>query len=103
MGKGRIFGTIALVASVITAAAWSGCGNSNDQGISFRSLGFFMDGTGTAGDQGRCGQAGKDVAELNEDELEEAAHAADVAAGEDGLEEPDEIGRLVQLLGERAS
>lgn len=54
MGKGRIFGSIALLASIVVAASWSGCGSSNDQGVSFRALGFFADGTGTAGDAGRC-------------------------------------------------
>ena len=54
MGKGRIFGSIALLASIIVAASWSGCGSSNDQGISFRSLGYFLDSTGTAGQTGTC-------------------------------------------------
>ena len=54
MGKGRIFGSIALVVSLVAAASWSGCGNSNDQGISFRALGFFFDNTGTSGQSGTC-------------------------------------------------
>lgn len=54
MGKGRIFGSIAVVSSIAVLAMWSGCGTSNDQGISFRSLGFFADGEGDAGDAGRC-------------------------------------------------
>jgi hypothetical protein len=54
MGKGRIFGSIALLLCIVAAAIWSGCGNSNDQGISFRSLGFFEDGDGTTGESGRC-------------------------------------------------
>lgn len=56
MGKGRIFGSVATIALAAVAASWSGCGNSNDQGISFRSLGFFMTGTGNPpeGDAGRC-------------------------------------------------
>jgi len=52
MGKGRIFGSIAAL--VICAVTWNACGNSNDQGISFRALGFFSDATGTNGDAGRC-------------------------------------------------
>lgn len=54
MGKGRIFGSVATLALALVAASWSGCGSSNDQGISFRSLGFFTDGTGAGGDAGRC-------------------------------------------------
>ena len=55
MGKGRIFGSIAILASILAAASWSGCGgSSNDQGISFRSLGYFMDSTGTTGQSGTC-------------------------------------------------
>lgn len=54
MGKGRIFGSIAAVSLIAVMAAWSGCGTSNDQGISFRSLGFFADDTGATGDAGRC-------------------------------------------------
>lgn len=54
MGKGRIFGSVALLSVVAVLAVWSGCGTSNDQGISFRSLGFFADGDGDAGDTGRC-------------------------------------------------
>jgi len=58
MGKGRIFGSIALLLCIITAASWSGCGNSNDQGISFRSLGFFADIEGTTGEAGVCASLG---------------------------------------------
>ena len=54
MGKGRIFGSIALGLCMVAAASWSGCGNSNDQGISFRTLGFFADSTGTVGQAGTC-------------------------------------------------
>lgn len=54
MGKGRIFGSVATLALALVAASWSGCGSSNDQGISFRSLGFFADGQGQSGDAGRC-------------------------------------------------
>jgi hypothetical protein len=55
MGTGRIFGSIAIFASIVALATWSGCGgSSNDQGVSFRALGFFADGTGSAGDTGRC-------------------------------------------------
>ncbi len=56
MGTGRIFGSIAIFASIVALATWSGCGGggSNDQGISFRSLGFFTDATGATGDTGRC-------------------------------------------------
>ncbi len=56
MGTGRIFGSIAIFASIVALATWSGCGGggSNDQGVSFRALGFFQDGTGSAGDTGRC-------------------------------------------------
>src|ERR1044071_9931743 len=54
MGKGRIFGSVAAFALILIAATWGGCGSSNDQGISFRALGFFKDGTGSAGDAGRC-------------------------------------------------
>lgn len=54
MGKGRFFGSIAaLAALVLVASWWGGCGRSNNQGISFRALGFFADGTGTTGDTGR--------------------------------------------------
>jgi hypothetical protein len=61
MGKGRIFGSIALLLCVVAAASWSGCGNSNDQGISFRSLGFFQDGSGSAGDTGTCASLNNDT------------------------------------------
>src|SRR5438128_7831700 len=54
MGKGRIFGSIALLLCIVAAASWSGCGNSNDQGISFRALGFFADETGAIGQAGTC-------------------------------------------------
>ncbi len=54
MGKGRIFGSVALLSVVAVMAVWSGCGTSNDQGISFRALGFFTDDTGTASDTNRC-------------------------------------------------
>jgi hypothetical protein len=54
MGKGRIFGSIAIFASIVALATWSGCGSSNDQGVSFRSLGFFQDSTGTVGESGTC-------------------------------------------------
>jgi hypothetical protein len=54
MGKGRIFGSIGVLALVAVAASWVGCGSSNDQGISFRELGFFTDSTGTTADTGRC-------------------------------------------------
>ena len=54
MGKGRIFGSIAIFASIVALATWSGCGSSNDQGVSFRALGFFTDSTGTEPDTGRC-------------------------------------------------
>lgn len=53
MGKGRFFGSIAaLAALVLVASWWGGCGQSNNQGISFRALGFFEDG-GASGDTGR--------------------------------------------------
>ena len=64
MGKGRIFGSIALLVCVVAAASWSGCGNSNDQGISFRSLGFFASGpppNPPAGDAGRCASLTSDT------------------------------------------
>jgi hypothetical protein len=57
MGTGRIFGSIAILASIVALATWSGCGGgSNDQGVSFRALGFFAEGTGDPppGDAGRC-------------------------------------------------
>ena len=54
MGKGRFFGSIGFLALIVVAAAWVGCGSSNDQGVSFRALGFFTDGTGTTQDTGRC-------------------------------------------------
>lgn len=54
MGKGRIFGSVAAFALVLVAATWNGCGSTNDQGISFRALGFFADGDGDVGDTGRC-------------------------------------------------
>lgn len=54
MGKGRFFGSsVALVALVLAASWWGGCGTSNDQGISFRAIGFFQDGQGTKGDTGQ--------------------------------------------------
>ena len=54
MGKGRFFGSIAALAALVLAASWwGGCGTSNNQGISFRALGFFADGTGATGDTGR--------------------------------------------------
>lgn len=69
MGKGRIFGSIALAALIIVAASWSGCGSSNDQGISFRSLGYFSDSAGTAGETGTCASLTNDntVPTLNAD------------------------------------
>src|SRR5205823_6114580 len=54
MGKGRIFGSIALLLCIVAAASWSGCGNSNDQGISFRALGFFTDTSGDTTQAGTC-------------------------------------------------
>ena len=55
MGKGRYFGSVAAAGVLVVAAAWwSGCGKSNDQGISFRAVGFFADPEGTVGDAGRC-------------------------------------------------
>jgi hypothetical protein len=54
MGKGRIFGSIAVLAFIIAAASWSACGSSNDQGVSFRSLGYFTDSTGTAAQPSTC-------------------------------------------------
>jgi hypothetical protein len=54
MGKGRIFGSIALLLCIVAAASWSGCGNSNDQGISFRSLGFFFSNSIADGQSGTC-------------------------------------------------
>src|SRR6266481_7355814 len=54
MGKGRIFGSVAAFALMLTAAVWYGCGSSNDQGISFRALGFFTSGAMDTGDAGGC-------------------------------------------------
>src|SRR2546423_1538134 len=54
MGKGRIFGSIALLLCIVAAASWSGCGNSNDQGISFRALGFFFSQSISDGQSGTC-------------------------------------------------
>ena len=55
MGKGRIFGSIAIFALIVALATWSGCGgSSNSQGVSFRSLGFFTDSTGTVSESGTC-------------------------------------------------
>jgi hypothetical protein len=54
MGKGRFFGSIVFLAVIAGAAAWVGCGSSNNQGVSFRALGFFTDAQGTSGDNGRC-------------------------------------------------
>jgi hypothetical protein len=55
MGKGRFFGSAAAFALVFSAAVFGcGGGGSNDQGISFRALGFFQDTTLTTGDSGRC-------------------------------------------------
>ncbi|HUE39092.1 MAG TPA: hypothetical protein VMR29_06285, partial [Candidatus Binatia bacterium] len=61
MGKGRIFGSIALLVCVVAAASWSGCGNSNDQGISFRSLGFFADSAGATSEASRCASLTSDT------------------------------------------
>jgi hypothetical protein len=62
MGKGRIFGSVAVLAFVAAAASWSACGgSSNDQGISFRSLGFFTDSTGTTGETGTCASLTNDT------------------------------------------
>jgi hypothetical protein len=61
MGKGRIFGSIAVFAFIVAAASWSACGSSNDQGISFRSLGYFSDSTGTAGQSGTCASLTNDT------------------------------------------
>jgi hypothetical protein len=61
MGKGRIFGSIAILASIVAAVAWSGCGSSNDQGISFRSLGYFADSTGTVSETGTCASLTNDT------------------------------------------
>jgi hypothetical protein len=55
MGTGRIFGSIAIFVSIVALATWGGCGgSSNNQGVSFRSLGFFTDSTGTTGESGTC-------------------------------------------------
>jgi hypothetical protein len=55
MGTGRIFGSIAIFVSVVALATWSGCGgSSNNQGVSFRSLGFFQDSSGSVGESGTC-------------------------------------------------
>jgi len=59
MGKGRIFGSIGVLALIAVVASWAGCGSSNDQGVSFRALGFFVPSTGGGstspqGDTGRC-------------------------------------------------
>jgi hypothetical protein len=45
MGQGRFFGFVAGVPllALVTYLGW-GCGASNDQGSSFRALGFFADG-----------------------------------------------------------
>src|SRR5438093_8545172 len=54
MGKGRFAWSGVAFVLVAVAASWSGCGNSNDQGISFRALGFFEDSTGAVGQAGTC-------------------------------------------------
>ena len=61
MGTGRIFGSIAVLASIVAAVAWIGCGSSNSQGISFRSLGYFTDSTGTTGETGTCASLTNDT------------------------------------------
>ncbi|HSD10044.1 MAG TPA: hypothetical protein VLF14_03615 [Candidatus Binatia bacterium] len=61
MGKGRIFGSVAVFASIVAAVVWSGCGSSNDQGISFRSLGYFADSDGTIGESGTCASLTNDT------------------------------------------
>src|SRR5262249_26357573 len=61
MGKGRIFGSVAVFAFIVAAASWSACGSSNDQGISFRSLGYFADSTGTVGQTGTCASLTNDT------------------------------------------
>src|SRR5881397_3932368 len=61
MGKGRIFGSIAVLACIVAAASWIACGTSNDQGVSFRSLGYFTDSTGTTGQSGTCASLTNDT------------------------------------------
>jgi hypothetical protein len=61
MGTGRSFGSIAIFATIVALSTWSGCGSggSNDQGISFRTLGFVQGDVSTGPqvsvpDTGRC-------------------------------------------------
>ena len=54
MGKGRIFGSVATFALVLAAVTWNGCASSNDQGISFRALGFFSNTDGDVGELATC-------------------------------------------------
>ncbi|MGH7855861.1 MAG: hypothetical protein ACREQY_00915 [Candidatus Binatia bacterium] len=60
MGKGRFFGRLAAAAAVfiLTVGGSGGCGNANDQGISFRALGFFADSEGDVGDAGQSSPLG---------------------------------------------
>lgn len=54
MGKGRSFGKFAAVVAVTLALSWAAaCGTSNDQGISFRIIGFASDATGSTGQVGQ--------------------------------------------------
>jgi len=47
MGKGRFFGNIAALAALLfVVVAATGCGQSNDQGISFKALGWQLDAGG---------------------------------------------------------
>jgi hypothetical protein len=61
MGKGRIFGSVAVLASIVAAVVWSGCGSSNDQGVSFRSLGYFTDSSGSEPQPGTCASLTNDT------------------------------------------
>ena len=54
-------------------------------------------------DERRRGQAGEDHAELDEHELEEAAHRREVDAREDGVQQLHEVRRFVQLRDPRAA
>src|SRR4029079_8039999 len=56
---------------------------------------------GPYADEGRGGEAGQQQAELDEDELQEAADRTDVDVGEDRCEQALEVRRVVELVDER--
>ena len=64
MGKGRFFGSLALLIATVAVGSWGGgCGKANDQGISFRALGFF------AADDGSVTDSGANVSLTNDSQV----------------------------------